>query len=243
MAGLSRTLVTASAVAAITCFIVHGCFQFDRIYSVQPICNGPSVLSWVWYSKGCSTVAFLSNGGLLLCHRILNNIPNGIEFGVTMASITVMLIAGISGLLEIQLEWGGYCNDPFGVTTSATQSGEWVSSVPLIIYTVICFDHKKRLSRKDVVIILLSIIAMLCTLFLQISNAYWLGVIFLLLGLVTGGICIFLLINESTELTYAIIPSDRMDDSANRKANQIRHRLRRLLLICLPSFPILYFLG
>eukprot|EP01041_Mallomonas_annulata_P001163 gene1163-2257_t len=184
MTGIPRSLGAASAIAILVCVIVHGSFQFDQIYSVEPICNGPSIPNWIWYSKCFSTVAFLSNGGLLISHRILNSCLDGANFGATVASITVMLIAGISGFLELYLEWGGYCQDPFGVISSATQA-----------------------------------------------------------GLVTGSVCIFLLYNESRESIYAIISTYRIDDDVNMKANHIRSRLRRLLLICLPSFPIFYFLG
>eukprot|EP01041_Mallomonas_annulata_P012633 gene12633-26604_t len=114
MAHNSRfVLWKASAVSIAVCVLIHGFVHLDHIYSTAPLCNSRTISSWVWQSKCFSTVAFLSNGGLLLSDGILHHRSEDTEFSSTWSTLTIILIAGISGLLEILLEWGGYCEDPF----------------------------------------------------------------------------------------------------------------------------------
>eukprot|EP01041_Mallomonas_annulata_P000712 gene712-1368_t len=241
---LARTARSASFLSAMVSVVIHLLFRMDQIYSASPLCNAPSYSSWIWFSKCFSTVAFLTNGGLLIFHRLCNR-RNENDFRATMASLTVMLIAGLSGVLEVSSQWGGICEDPLGVRSSATQAAEWTSCVPLIIFTVIAFDNKDHMSKKDSTVIILSFLAMLCTVFVQISMVLWVAILFLTLGLILGTISMILLNYEANEPIYLSQNMETAvdDDEISKETKDIRFRLRRLLIICMPSFPIVYFLA
>eukprot|EP01041_Mallomonas_annulata_P011528 gene11528-24116_t len=63
---------------------------------------------------------------------------------------TVCILAGSSSILTFFWNWGGICEDAFGVRIPASRLSEWLTSVPLLIYSVIAVEKKNSLRKTNI---------------------------------------------------------------------------------------------
>lgn len=153
---------------------------------------------------------------------------------------TISFIAGSSAALTSSLNWGGVCEDRFGVRTPATQIGEWISCVPLIIFMVISVDNKQRMSTRDFMKIVFITIAMVLYSSLQLNWSIIVSGILLVLTNISFFVSLWLLIADSNWFSFrkGTVVSD-----GNDIQHLLRNRLTKLLTVFMPLFPLVYYLS
>eukprot|EP01041_Mallomonas_annulata_P006217 gene6217-12595_t len=250
---LSRNWKVACFTAVLVDIVLQVFVRFVHISDKEHMCNVQSFSSWVWLCNCVETALFFSKAiGIFLNSLVRRKslTKKGSTISAYGATFTVSIIAGSSSLLSAVWDWGGVCEDAFGVRSRASRAGEWISCVPLLLYIVISIDNKDRLFPKDIAILSSITVAMIFTFLLQFPISIEVSIVFLSLGLFFALISAILFIskesstrnnlNDIQDEVYILLNED---NDYNGGQNLVKLRLARVLALTFPLFPIVYFLS
>eukprot|EP01041_Mallomonas_annulata_P014765 gene14765-31373_t len=166
--------------------------------------------------------------------------------GIYAANFTISFLAGSSSFLSAGLNWGGTCEDAFGVTYPSTQIAEWITCVPILFYVIIAIDYKSEFSYKDKIAMGSILLAMICKEITLFFNSLAISVLFFILAHIFALLGMYILIITNTNLTGYGTLEPILDDESGQIIggnSRIRARLCLLLVCTMPLFPIVYYLA
>jgi len=253
---LSRSWRSACGLAFLTFVVIQVLFQIDYLYSSTPICNGEKSASWMSSLKLIEVTAFYCQTFIVIFYRMFSFSSNSYErsdkfVGAQAVTVTVTFLAGTSSLLAIWT-WGGVCKDAFGVISPGVQSGEWISLVPLLVYTVLAFDDKKNLNRTEIMAMASIIITMLCSFFMILPISYSLSMFFFILAWFTSftcALCMYVALRgRSLAIEVLNQPIDNNITQNNTSSHHIlyahsRKKLAITLFWLLALFPLVHLIA
>ena len=133
------------------------------------------------------------------------------------------------------------------VISPAAQWPEWITSVPLLIYSAVAVEQKEALNVSDKLIIFSTFVTMLCGYLVNVKPPHWVAVLLISISCIcVSGIFAIVL---RARANYGMMKSAIYSETHHRiKAVSIaiatqQNNLALLLLITMPCFPIVYFLG
>ncbi len=244
-----RYYKTVCLVALSIYFFMFFGIQYDRLYSQNPICPYPTPrASWT------RDFNIITSGGMIYAvwlqiNRItLSSFREENDIGTTSAyyaSLSVNVMALMSHFFTVAWEWGGNCQDPFGIITPGALWPEWIVTVPLLLFIALTCDDRPHLSNADQKILLASIIAMCCGGLLQCTRTKFMAAVILGTGFMTISGCIIAWYQATQDKKDLLIQSksktsrrgavERKLLLASRKAT-----LTSCLAILTPLFPMIY---
>eukprot|EP01041_Mallomonas_annulata_P006753 gene6753-13688_t len=248
---LSRHWVYAFLLSSIINIIIQVLFRCDQVYSKSPICTAEPPSYWIWLATCFEAIAFFTKGIGILWHAVISQTITEIRsesaVSTLISAATISFIAGSSSMLTSIWNWGGVCEDPFGVRSRATRTGEWISCVPYLMYIVIAIDYKPHYSNRDKTVLVSITLAMIFTCLLQFPVSFSVAIAFLIIGLSFAAISAYYFLVGDIQGT-----ADLDDEMARLYFEEIysvggqkrtRNRLAFLLCCTFPLFPFIYFLS
>ena len=86
--------------------------QADHVQSTSPICNETKYSDWTWYMDAFSFGAFAMTVIIYLSNIAMSH-NLGLTLNLTFSVGAVSLLACISSIMTLALNWGGVCVDFF----------------------------------------------------------------------------------------------------------------------------------
>jgi signal transduction histidine kinase len=162
-----------------------------------------------------------------------------------LAAMTISIIAGSASLLTFGINYGGVCEDIFGVESPAAQWSEWIVSVPLMAYLAVSVEDKLRLTRSDYFVISSLSFAVICGAVMNFKyESRSAGIFLFLLGCFSLVISFFHVRRSKVQEDLALdrVNLNRIsDDEIIAESKKIF--LTRLICAVFPQFPIIYLFG
>lgn len=241
---LSRSWIIASSISISVNVIIQILVRYYQIkVPNRNSCTSDEFASWTVKVRYVEAMAYFTKIITQLSPYMYKRARN---FSSTlMVTSTISFIAGTSALLTATYNWGGTCEDIFGVQSPATQIGEWTACVPLLVYTVVSIDNVKSLGRMDLIKIISIALCIICYDILHLRLMLWISILMLVFSFIFWFITMGLMIidvkpqctpSQQTEVFVTLSGGDDFQ-------YLVRNRLNLLLLLLMPTFVIVYILA
>ena len=87
--------------------------QADHIQSSSPLCNEVNYSEWTWYIDAFSFGAFATTIAIYLTN-LGTSYHMDMSLNLTFSAGAVSMLACISSIMTLTVNWGGVCIDYFG---------------------------------------------------------------------------------------------------------------------------------
>jgi uncharacterized membrane protein YbaN (DUF454 family) len=163
---------------------------------------------------------------------------------VYAATATIALIAALSRIISLTNGTSHVCEDALGIETFTAQWAEWLVTVPLLSYVTLAIEDKRSLTKEDklsIVSVFFMILFGFAMNFVKNSPVYgW--TLFSLSGLCYGGLMRMAMTLRKKALAVLREKKTTSTNSWKVERSSMKYRLSALLVVVMPSFPIVYIL-
>ena len=157
---------------------------------------------------------------------------------IYFAVLTVNIIAASSFLLTFLMNYGGICTDVFGVVSNTSQWAEWLVTVPLMVYMTLAIEDKERLTKRDIIILVVFVLAIAFGFLLNFRDMgiAW-GIVLFVFGCCSITVNFWLDMSYGSKLSSELTIVDGKIDYAAMNRTSKQKTLSRLFLFAFPCFP------
>lgn len=243
---LSRTWLYAITMAIIFFISFELFIGMHSRFGYQPLCRIDIEFSlWSWYINCGQAGGFCTTLLILMIKAIRSRLKGHGQFVIYLPTLVVVALGASSSLLTLVNNWGGICEDTFGVSLPAAMWGEWLCGGTLLVYIVTAMDEKPSFSPGDLQFMASFFLSILFAFFTIFKQPFGLACVWLACSCLSYSIVIYTQLKLKDEFNNALreISMDAVAYKFHVELASLKLQLGTALFFLFPFNVFVYFLA